>query len=92
MVPVSTLVLRQRTLPDPLQIIVIGNLHPSEHYCAKHQADYVPTQADTNKDGRSSLRERIEIPFVFYTASFSEEDKDGFHDEIRQFSSGLDLS
>lgn len=62
---------------------VMGNLHPSERYYAKQQADYVLTQADTNKDGRLSLREMIENPYVFYSAIFSEDDEEGFHDEFR---------
>ncbi|KAJ0985479.1 hypothetical protein J5N97_003835 [Dioscorea zingiberensis] len=31
---------------------VIGNLHPSERYYAKQQADYVISQADADKDGQ----------------------------------------
>jgi len=41
-------------------------------------------QADTNKDGRLSLQEMIEHPYVFYSAIFSEDDDDGdFNDEFR---------
>ncbi|XP_050234604.1 uncharacterized protein LOC126682880 isoform X2 [Mercurialis annua] len=64
---------------------IIGKLHPSERYYAKQQADYIITQADTNKDGRLSLTEMIENPYVFYSAIFSDEDEDDydFHDEFR---------
>jgi Ca2+-binding EF-hand superfamily protein len=61
---------------------IIGNLHPPEHFYAKQQADYVITQADTNKDGQLSLQEMIENPYVFYSALFTEDDY-GFHDELR---------
>ncbi|KAJ8769979.1 hypothetical protein K2173_009061 [Erythroxylum novogranatense] len=65
---------------------IIGKLHPSERYYAKQQADYIISQADTDKDGRLSLYEMIESPYVFYNAIFNEEDdRDdyGFHDEFR---------
>ncbi|KAK8928751.1 Calmodulin-like protein 3 [Platanthera zijinensis] len=64
---------------------VIGNLHPSEHFYAKQQADYVLSQADADKDGRLSLSEMIQHPYVFYSAIFNEEDDDDFdfHDEFR---------
>ncbi|KAL5208849.1 hypothetical protein ABZP36_033284 [Zizania latifolia] len=61
---------------------IIGNLHPSEHFYAKQQADYVISQADTDKDGQLSLKEMIENPYVFYSALFTEDDY-GFHDELR---------
>lgn len=61
---------------------IIGNLHPSEHFYAKQQADYVISQADTDKDGRLSMKEMIENPYVFYNALFTEDDY-GFHDELR---------
>ncbi|KAJ6822982.1 developmentally-regulated G-protein 2 [Iris pallida] len=63
---------------------VIGNLHPSEHYYAKQQADYALSQADTDKDGRLTLTEMIEHPYVFYSSIFNDEDDDDdFHDEFR---------
>ncbi|PKA57262.1 Calmodulin-like protein 8 [Apostasia shenzhenica] len=64
---------------------VIGNLHPSERYYAKQQAEYVLSQADADKDGRLSLNEMIEHPYVFYSAIFSDDDDNGFdfHDEFR---------
>ncbi|KAL6888925.1 hypothetical protein ACP4OV_009951 [Aristida adscensionis] len=61
---------------------IIGNLHPSEHFYAKQQADYVISQADTDKDGQLSMKEMIENPYVFYSALFTEDDY-GFHDELR---------
>ncbi|XP_066321542.1 uncharacterized protein [Miscanthus floridulus] len=61
---------------------IIDNLHPSEHFYAKQQADYVISQADTNKDGQLSMNEMIENPYVFYNALFTEDDY-GFHDELR---------
>ncbi|XP_077254219.1 calcium-binding EF hand family protein [Tasmannia lanceolata] len=62
---------------------IIDRLHPSERYYAKQQADYVITQADTDKDGRLSLNEMIENPYVFYSAIFNDEDDYGQHDEFR---------
>jgi len=63
---------------------VIGTLHPSEYYYANQQADYVLSQADTDLDGRLSLNEMIEHPYVFYSAIFSDDDgDDDFHDEFR---------
>jgi len=61
---------------------VIDNLHPSEHFYAKQQADYVISQADTNKDGLLSMKEMIDNPYVFYNALFTENDYE-FHDELR---------
>nr|DAD32815.1 TPA_asm: hypothetical protein HUJ06_011666 [Nelumbo nucifera] len=62
---------------------IIGKLHPSERYYAKQQADYIISQADTNKDGRLSLEEMIESPYVFYSAIFNDEDEYDYHDEFR---------
>ncbi|KAL4194588.1 hypothetical protein AMTRI_Chr05g60110 [Amborella trichopoda] len=62
---------------------VIAKLHPGEQYYAKQQADYIKMQADSNKDGRLSLQEMIENPYVFYSAIFSDEDDYEYHDEFR---------
>ncbi|XP_057963477.1 uncharacterized protein LOC131154589 [Malania oleifera] len=63
---------------------IIGKLHPSEHYYAKQQADYIISQADTDKDGRLTLREMIENPYVFYSAIFNDDEEDyESHDEFR---------
>ncbi|KAL6187291.1 hypothetical protein ACLB2K_038691 [Fragaria x ananassa] len=72
-------------LSDAELLPIIGKIHPSEHYYAKQQADYIISQADTDKDGRLSLSEMIENPYVFYSAIFNDdEDEDyGFHDEFR---------
>lgn len=42
-------------------------------------------QADEDKDGRLTLTEMIENPYVFYSAIFNDdEDEDGdYHDEFR---------
>lgn len=42
-------------------------------------------QADTDKDGRLTLLEMIENPYVFYSAIFTDEDDDDYiyHDEFR---------
>ena len=44
-----------------------------------------PLQADTDKDGRLTLTEMIENPYVFYSAIFNDDDDEdyGFHDEFR---------
>ncbi|XP_059656175.1 uncharacterized protein LOC132303105 [Cornus florida] len=63
---------------------IIGKLHPSEHYYAKQQAEYIITQADADKDGRLTLTEMIESPYVFYSAIFNEDEEDyEYHDEFR---------
>ena len=40
-------------------------------------------QADTDKDGRLSLAEMIDNPYVFYSTVFSDEDDYDYHDELR---------
>ena len=42
-------------------------------------------QADANKDGRLTLEEMINHPYVFYSAIFNEDDEDDYdlHDEFR---------
>lgn len=46
---------------------------------------FVNLQADTDKDGRLTLTEMIENPYVFYSAIFNDDDDEdyGFHDEFR---------
>ncbi|XP_015886803.2 uncharacterized protein LOC107421954 isoform X1 [Ziziphus jujuba] len=71
-------------LSDVELLPIIGKLHPSEHYYAKQQADYIIGQADSDKDGRLTLTEMIDNPYVFYSAIFSdEEDEYEYHDEFR---------
>ncbi|PSR90937.1 Calumenin like [Actinidia chinensis var. chinensis] len=74
-------------LSDAELLPVIGKLHPSERYYAKQQVDYTISQADTDKDGRLTLTEMIDSPYVFYSAIFNEEDDndDGseYHEEFR---------
>ncbi|PIA35410.1 hypothetical protein AQUCO_03500056v1 [Aquilegia coerulea] len=62
---------------------IIGKLHPSERYYAKQQADYIIQQADADKDGRLSLTEMIDNPYVFYSAIFNEAEEYEYHDEFR---------
>jgi len=49
------------------------------------EKSYSILQADTDKDGRLTLQEMIEHPYVFYSAIFSDDDDeyDDFHDEFR---------
>lgn len=48
------------------------------------KAFFLICQADENKDGRLSLQEMVNNPYVFYSAIFGEdEDDDYFHDEFR---------
>ncbi|KMZ68117.1 Calcium-binding EF hand family protein [Zostera marina] len=61
---------------------ILDNIHPSERFYAKQQADHMISQADSNKDGRLSLEEIVENPYVFYSAIFDDDD-DYFHDEFR---------
>ncbi|GAB4839644.1 hypothetical protein Ancab_029169 [Ancistrocladus abbreviatus] len=70
-------------LSDTELLPIIGKLHPSEHYYAKQQADYIISQADMDKDGRLSLTEMIENPYVFYSAIFSDEEDYDYHEELR---------
>lgn len=69
-------------LSEEEMLPVVDKLHPPERYYAKQQADYVISQADTDKDGRLSLHEMIDNPYVFYSAIFNEED-DYYHEEFR---------
>ncbi|XP_042469180.1 calumenin-like [Zingiber officinale] len=62
---------------------VIGDLHPSERYYAKQQAEYAVMEADTDKDGRLSMKEMIENPYVLYTSIHTEDNHYDFHDEFR---------
>ncbi|XP_021735477.1 reticulocalbin-2-like [Chenopodium quinoa] len=71
------------SLSDPELLPIIDKLHPSERYYAKQQADYIISQADTDKDGRLSLEEMIDNPYVFYSTIFSDEDDYDYHDELR---------
>ncbi|KAH6831381.1 Calcium-binding EF hand family protein [Perilla frutescens var. hirtella] len=72
-------------LSDSELLPIIGKLHPSERYYAKQQSEYIMLQADTDQDGRLTLTEMIENPYVFYSAVFDdEEDEDyDYHDEFR---------
>ncbi|KAJ1400160.1 EF-Hand 1, calcium-binding site [Sesbania bispinosa] len=71
-------------LSDVELLPIIGKLHPSEHYYAKQQAEYIISQADIDKDGRLTLTEMIENPYVFYSAIFNDdEDEYDYHDEFR---------
>ncbi|XP_057481583.1 uncharacterized protein LOC130768527 [Actinidia eriantha] len=73
-------------LSDAELLPVIGKLHPSERYYAKQQADYIISQADTDKDGYLTLTEMIDSPYVFYSAIFNEEEDDKdyeYHEEFR---------
>nr|GME05191.1 Calcium-binding EF-hand [Ipomoea batatas] len=54
---------------------IIEKLHPSERYYAKQQADL-------DKDGRLTLSEMIDSPYVFYSAIFNE-DEESDYDEFR---------
>ncbi|XP_057424176.1 uncharacterized protein LOC130717821 [Lotus japonicus] len=71
-------------LSDVELLPIIGKLHPSEHYYAKQQAEYIFSQADVDKDGHLTLTEMIENPYVFYSAIFNDdEDEYDYHDEFR---------
>ncbi|KAK2635813.1 hypothetical protein Ddye_030605 [Dipteronia dyeriana] len=72
-------------LSDVELLPIIGKLHPSERYYAKQQTDYIISQADTDKDGRLTLTEMIENPYVFYSAIFNDDDEEDYeyHDEFR---------
>ncbi|XP_030522607.1 calumenin-B [Rhodamnia argentea] len=71
-------------LTDVELLPVIGKLHPSERYYAKQQANYILSQADNDKDGRLTLTEMIDSPYVFYSAVFNDdEDEYDYHDEFR---------
>ncbi|CAJ2663481.1 unnamed protein product [Trifolium pratense] len=62
-------------LSDIELLPIIGKLHPSGHYYAKQQAEYLISQAEVDKDGHLTLTEMIENPYVFYSAIFNN-DKD----------------
>ena len=45
---------------------------------------YVSFQADSDKDGRLTLTEMIDNPYVFYSAIFNDDEEDyEYHDELR---------
>lgn len=47
-------------------------------------ASYLSMQADNDKDGRLTLTEMIDNPYVFYSAVFNDdEDEYDYHDEFR---------
>ncbi|KAE8691464.1 hypothetical protein F3Y22_tig00110890pilonHSYRG01498 [Hibiscus syriacus] len=68
-----------RFLTDEELLPIIGKLHPSERYYAKLQADYIISQADLDKDGRLSLVEMIDNPYVFYSAIFNDSEDNYRH-------------
>ncbi|XP_022993500.1 calumenin-like [Cucurbita maxima] len=72
-------------LSDEELLPIIGKIHPSENYYAEQQAEYIIQQADADKDGRLTLTEMIDHPYVFYSAIFNEDDEDDYdsHDEFR---------
>ncbi|KAL6543928.1 hypothetical protein OROGR_010425 [Orobanche gracilis] len=72
-------------LSDVELLPIIGKIHPTEGYYAKQQMEYIMQQADTDKDGRLTLTEMIENPYVFYSAVFDENEDDDYvyHDEFR---------
>ncbi|CAN1254906.1 CALU [Linum perenne] len=72
-------------LTDDELLPIIGKLHPSERYYAKQQADYIISQADEDKNGKLTLQEMLDNPYVFYSAIFTDEDEDDYdmHDEFR---------
>ncbi|XP_038697171.1 calumenin-like isoform X1 [Tripterygium wilfordii] len=71
-------------LSDVELLPVIEKIHPSERYYAKQHAAYMISQADNDKDGRLTLAEMIENPYVFYAAIFKDDDDDfEYHDELR---------
>ncbi|GMG98926.1 hypothetical protein Nepgr_000766 [Nepenthes gracilis] len=70
-------------LSDADLLPIIEKLHPSEHSYAKQQADYIISQADTDKDRRLTLSEMVESPYVFYSSIFSDEEDYEYHDELR---------
>ncbi|KAJ7528080.1 hypothetical protein O6H91_16G082900 [Diphasiastrum complanatum] len=62
---------------------IMDKLHPGELFYAKQQAEYLIQQADDNKDGRLSLEEMLEHPYVFYSTAYSQDDVPDYHDEFR---------
>ncbi|CAA0814789.1 Calcium-binding EF hand family protein [Striga hermonthica] len=71
-------------LSDVELLPIIEKIHPSEQYYAKQQMEYIMEQADVDKDGRLTLTEMIDNPYVFYSAVFDEDEEDDFdHDEFR---------
>ncbi|GAA0150874.1 calmodulin-related [Lithospermum erythrorhizon] len=68
-------------LSDVDLLIIIGKLHPSEHFFAKQQAYYSMQQADTDKDGRLTFKEMVENPYAFYTSIYNVDDDEDYDDE-----------
>ncbi|GHP09028.1 hypothetical protein PPROV_000776500 [Pycnococcus provasolii] len=64
---------------------VAKQLHPSEADYAKEQAAHMVEQADGDGDGKLTLDEMKENPYVFYSAAFRKDSSydDTYHDEFR---------
>jgi len=61
----------------------LKTLHPGEKDFAERQADHMIEQADNDKDGKLTLEEMVENPYVFYSAVGDDEDS-YYHDEFRR--------
>ena len=59
--------------------------HCIYEYRIRYMKILILFQADTDKDGRLSLTEMIDSPYVFYSAIFNEDDEEDYeyHDEFR---------
>jgi len=62
---------------------VLDKLYLSERYYARQQAIHAISEADKDHDGRLTLGEMIENPYVFYGSVYLSDDEDYFHDEFR---------
>ncbi|KAJ7534600.1 hypothetical protein O6H91_13G102000 [Diphasiastrum complanatum] len=63
---------------------VMEKLQPGETFYAKQQAGYLIQEADEDRDGRLSLKEMLEHPYIFYSTVYRHNDETNmFHDEFR---------
>ncbi|XP_004510449.1 uncharacterized protein [Cicer arietinum] len=62
------------SLSDNELLPIIGKLHPSGHYYAKKQAEYLISLAEVDKDGRLNLTEMIENAYIFYDVIFYDDE------------------
>lgn len=59
-------------------------LRPGELYYAKQQSEYLLQEADENRDGRLTLDEMLNHPYIFYSTAYDEDEFDySTHDEFR---------
>lgn len=60
-------------LSDIELLPIIGKVHPSGHYYATKQAEYLMSQAEVDNDGRLNLTEMIDNAYTLFVSIFPDE-------------------